>query len=180
MAVYPDVLLKIVRHHAITYKDVDEAVKRGLVQWRKQKERREWLEQMEADHFRTMVCDVRHSENVATKKANGEYGKPAKVSMGSAAVNRVVLRGMLDDFYIGSRVLGDIQGKELSALADVEQAKAKGSMNNAKFLRLLDPLVPDEKRVRDAISDEKARDIWNEVVGRRDATRKPSERRKAG
>jgi hypothetical protein len=64
---------------------------------------------------------------------------------------------------IAGRTVGSIYGRELEGIASDERAVASGHEFNARLMQRLRPLVPDDRTVREAISEEKLACIWRDV-----------------
>lgn len=110
---------------------------------------------------REMIHRTRHDMNVAIRKNAGKYGGAATVVAGEA-VGRVCRS--LYSYMIAGRTLGVIQGAELGAIADSEDATAEGHRFNAKLCRALMPLVPAEKTVRQCVKESKLKKLFGELV----------------
>lgn len=169
---YPESLTAIVQHAASEHRDnIDQAVDCAAKAWRATEERAEWLEQMELGQLRNLIHDARHQTNVAIRREAGAYAGPAKVGLSTGAANRVA-QSILDGYVICGRVLGDILGKELVPFAKIELERAEGYQFNARLCRKLAAVVPDDKTVRQVLSESKIRKLMREA-------RKPSRAKQA-
>jgi hypothetical protein len=106
-----------------------------------------------------LIYEQRHSINIATKRANGDYGKPGKTIVGESKT----IQSMYERFFFGGQCLGDILGERLSGLAESEEAQAHGHGLNAALLNRLSKIVPEDKTVRQAVTEKKLRQLWNQV-----------------
>lgn len=157
---YPDSLKEIVKECAAANpSDIGKAVDSAFNRWRKCDEYEEWTESMIRGQLRNMIHGSRHTTNVQILRDLNSYGGPAKVGLGSGLVNRVAAMSVLDSYCIGGRSLGDIMGGELKAIASDQQEKAAGYSRNARLCLMLATLVPDDKRVRDAVTEAKVRKL---------------------
>jgi hypothetical protein len=64
---------------------------------------------------------------------------------------------------IAGRTVGSLYGRELEGIAVNERERASGYEFNARLMQRLKPLVPDNRTVREAISEEKLAAIWKDV-----------------
>ena len=166
MAAYPSSLLGIIRSatdlsNAV---GVDKATDKAYREWTAHEDYPEWISEMVRRELRTQIHECRHRDNTQRKRAAGEYGGPAKVTLGSGVVNRVARESLLE-YSIAGRCLGDLYGKEIIDLAASEEKTAAGSLLNARLLRAIKPLVGDDERVRDAVSESKAKSLFKSVNG---------------
>jgi len=128
----PDKVLELAKQCEEPNKnDIDAAVKCWLKKVVKVKGFDGWCMELVEDAGRHMMHDIRHSRNVRTKKAAGEYGKVPKVRL-SKAVGEVHLKRYFDYAMNGTR-LGDILFSELPGIAAEQRGKAKGFTFNAKL-----------------------------------------------
>lgn len=142
--------------------DIEAAVTQAERAVRKLDEFSELVDTLVRHAIQELVYDCRHHMNVATKNQNGEYDNPAKVtSAASSAVQRAADSVYL--FKIAGTILGDLTGKELPVVAANETAVASGHAFNAWICNKLSPLVPEDKRVRDAVSEKKLRSIFQQA-----------------
>lgn len=110
-----------------------------------------------------MVYDCRHHMNSQLKKQRGDYAKAEKVSSVSSKVaNRVAERSIFT-FLIAGRPVGEILGGELIGIADAEEARGNGCLFNARLCRVLKPLVPDNKKVKEVVSEKKAKEVFDKL-----------------
>ena len=108
------------------------------------------------------VYEARHAVTRQIKYETGQYGGPAKVVSGeSEGVKRAAISCY--QFRIGSTILGLVLGEELLVLAAAENAIGNGHLYNAELLTKLKPLVPEGKRVQDAVSEKKLRAIMESI-----------------
>jgi hypothetical protein len=161
--IYPDsfqeiVALAVDRHGD----DIDKAVEAAEYGIRNLDDFDEWIDKLVTSAVRGLVNDKRHSLNTATRKANGEYGGPAKVGVGSA-VNDAAKRSFLASYFIGGRTLGSITGKELPLISGGERERAHGCMLNAALCDALAKVCKDDKRVDQCFTDVKAREIFDSL-----------------
>ena len=157
---YPEVLTEIIKECAAANpSDIDKAVDTAFTRWRKCDEYAEWTESMIRGQLRNMIHDSRHASNVQILRDLKGYGGPSKVGLGSGIVNRVAAMSVLDSYCINGMALGDIMGSELKAIASDQQEKANGYSRNARLCLMLAPLVPEDKRVRDAVTETKVRKL---------------------
>lgn len=163
----PKALLDLCREHAAKNPDeIERAVKSALAEWQESDERtQEWIDGLERFAIREIVYRFRHSMNVDIRKQRGDFGKPADVTLGTGAANRVA-QYVLDQYSIDGRSLGGILGSELAALAKAESERANGHVFNATLCRKLAAIVPEDKTVREAVSNAKALALLRELQGK--------------
>lgn len=163
MAGYPKELLEIVRREATKHvNNIDAAVDAAERRWKRSEDFPNWIEQMIRDHLRTMICDVRHSQNVTIRRQNGCYGQPAKVTLSTGAVNRVA-NNVLLSYAINGMSLGALTGKDLRELVESEKERAEGCEFNSRLCARLVPMVPEGKTVAQCIKPKEAARIFKEL-----------------
>lgn len=159
---YPESLCAIIRSAAEKHRgDIDAAVNQAFGDWQESDEYADWVDEMVRGQIRNMIHDVRHADNVTIRRNAGDFGGPSKV--GVSAANQVIEKSLLDTYSINGRRLGDILGKELSAIANGERERATGCIVNARLLEALKPLVSDDKSVRQCVKDKKAWQILRTI-----------------
>lgn len=166
----PKALLDLCRKHAAKHPDeIENAVNAALREWQKSEERdAEWLDSLERLAVRELVYRFRHAMNVDIRKQRGDFSKPANVTCATGAANRVA-QYVLDNYSIDGRSLGSILGGELAAIAKSESERAKGHTFNAKLCERLAKIVPQDKEVREVVSNTKAKAILAELQGKQPA-----------
>lgn len=163
---FPETLNAIIRDAHEKHKDdIDAALRVTLAAWRKTEERADWLDALEENAVRGLIHDRRSHINNAEKRKLGLFGGPAKVGMTEGAVLKIATETLLENLTICGVVLGDITGKQLHEFAAAEKNRAAGYMRNARFCLALQPLVPEDKTVRQCVTAKKADAIWKKVVG---------------
>jgi len=112
-----------------------------------------------------LVYDARHKMNTKIRQAMGSYGQPAKTITGaSIAVGKA--SASLYSYHIAGTLLGSVQGSDLAGIAENEAAKADGHGFNAKLAARLAKIVPDEKLVRNVVSETRLKTIFMELKKR--------------
>lgn len=157
-------ILAIVKEDSAKFPDdIDKAVETTIRRIRKLSDYADYVDGLVYGQIRHMHHDVRHTANVATRKAAGEYGGPAKVTLSEGAANAAAAASLLKTYLINGRTLGDITGKELPAIRDAERNRGAGCYFNAALCEALGPLVADDKRVDECLTDQKALAIFKRV-----------------
>lgn len=166
---YPPSLRDIVSQAASQHRDdIDKAVDCAYAKWLDDPEREDFVESLERQAIREHIHFWRHRENVEMRREAGMYGGPAKVGLSTGAANRIAEQCWLETYVIGGRIVGGITGKELPAMAKSEREKADGADFNARLCMKLASMVPEEKAVRDVLTDAKFRKVMKELrTGRR-------------
>lgn len=122
----------------------------------------ELIESLVTAAVHDIVYDLRHTANGVVKKEAGQYGEPAKVVSGlSQAVNDAAASVYL--ISIAGKALGDIYGKELKGIAADQGAIANGHLLNRRLCLRLAKIVPEEKQIREAVSEKRLRALIREV-----------------
>lgn len=169
MATFDSALLAEVTKAARKHRDdIDHAVQCAERAVSKLPEWKDWIADLARAHLRELIHNVRHGDNVTMRRDAGEFGGPAKVDMSTGAANRIANQSWFS-YFIGGRTLGQILGKELKGLAKSEREKAEGCIFNAKLLEQLAGMVPEEKRVCDAVSETQIKRIVKGAKGKRAA-----------
>lgn len=110
-----------------------------------------------------MVYDFRHQMNSQLKKQRNGYVNTEKVSSASSKIANKAVERSIFTFLIAGKPLGEILGGELLGIADAEEARGRGCFFNAKLCRMLGPLVPDNKKVKDVVSEKKAKEVFDKL-----------------
>lgn len=108
-----------------------------------------------------MVYDSRHQENWKMKRQQGDHSPGPRASYGTSDTVREANQSLYL-YRIGGSVLGMLTGSELIPTAENEEAVASGHLFNAKLCRKLRPLVPDNAKVKDKVSEKKLKAIFRE------------------
>lgn len=97
----------------------------------------DWIADLVDNALREQIHFARHASNRKLRKANGLYGGPGKVGASSVLgdVAESVYQQSVFNHTISGWLLGDIGKTELLAFAEVEDAKAAGSLFNANLCR---------------------------------------------
>ena len=66
-------------------------------------------------------------------------------------------------YNIAGTSLGEVLGKDLLDLADIEDNRAEGHVFNSRVLRRLSDVVPENKKVKSAISEKKLNALFSEL-----------------
>lgn len=145
---------------------VEDQVKAAMREWLECEDRtQEWIDNLEIHAVSQMVWARRHTINTAVKRADGAFGGPAKVGITEGVVRKIATETLLETLTICGVVVGDITGKQLHEFAAAEKNRANGYMRNARFCLALQPLVAEDKTVRQCVTAKKADAIWKKVVG---------------
>ena len=159
---FPESVLEICNAAAAKFPDVRQGVKWANREVRKLPDYDEFIDRLVFGAVEGGVYDSRHKLNTAMRFAAGGYGGPAKVvSGGCEAVNRIAVA--VYSCRIAGTMLGLLTGKQLPAIAETESAMASGYEFNAALCRRLAKVVPEDKQVRDAVSEKKLRAIFQEI-----------------
>ncbi len=158
---YPEKLIEIAKVDAIEYgedtsKATDEIEKKAS----KLKEFPKWGKQLIWLAIRELVYDIRHKDNVARRKAAGDYTKPAKVKPGEDV--RSVYRSLYR-YFISGTMLGLIRGEDLEGIAKSERAVGEGHIFNARLANRLSEIVPKNKTVEQAVTEKRLAIIFQQV-----------------
>jgi len=160
----PDNILDIVRQETeANPEDIDKAVSKAFSRVKRLNTYKAFTENLVKQALRSMIQDRRHSSNTALRKAAGQYGKPAKVKVGESRSVKGVAQSMYN-YYIAGTMLGSLLGKDLQGIANNEAATGQGHLINARLLTSLVKLVPEEKQVRQAVTEKKLHKLYQEAA----------------
>lgn len=104
-------------------------------------------------------------ENKAAKRQYLNNDTRVASREASDRVAKRVVAGFALRHFVGARMLGDLMGKELPAVRDVSLGQAAGHTFNARLVDNLIPLVPKDSRVREAVTDQQADDLFVRLGG---------------
>ena len=143
--------------------DISKAIDQADKEIRKLPEFDELVSMLIRKAVAQLIYDARHSVTNQIKRDSGMYGGPAKVIAGlSKSVNRVA-----ESIYairIAGTMLGELFGRDLPGIADSEMAIGHGHLFNARLCQRLAALVPEDKRVQEAVKEKKLQAIFLDVL----------------
>lgn len=112
-------------------------------------------------HLRTLIYTARHHSTVNVRRDLSAdvspYTGPSKIVGGNGAVTKAAARSVFTSYFINGRSLGDIYGSELLEIADTQKDQAHGLLKNMRLCQMLAKIVPENKKVCEAISESKVR-----------------------
>jgi hypothetical protein len=144
------------RHSA----DIDAAVKDAETKIRRLDIFPEIESMLISAAVRELIHHRRHNANTQTKRDAGQYDTQRSFEIGSATTE--AYRSVYD-YYIAGIQLGSVLGSQLTDIAASEQAKADGHTFNAELCAALKRLVPNDKAVRDCVSEKKLRAMFKKL-----------------
>lgn len=159
---FPDSFLVVIREKTNRYgSDIAKAVEESEKALRKLPEFESQIEAMVTNAIRDLVYDERHVINVKLKRESGRYNNES--TMKGLDPSIVKVHQSLYEYFIAGTTLGDLYGKQLSQIADNENAIAEGHQFNAGLCNWLRKVVPDEKQVKQVVSEKQLRNIFSKV-----------------
>lgn len=144
--------------------DCEAATTCAINKVRKLKEYPELVETLVRHAIQNLVYAARHRANVVMRSGAGKYGAAAKVKAHESESLRRVAASMYS-YAIAGTVLGNLTGKELPAIAAAEQAIAAGHDFNSQLCLRLAQVVPEDKSVREVVSERKLKSLFKELGG---------------
>ena len=109
-----------------------------------------------------LIYDMRHAANGKIRYESGNYKQDTKTVVGTSdAVMRA--ESSVYQYRIAGTSLGQLLGKDLIDLATGEENRAEGYIFNARLLRRLSDVVPQNKMVKNAITQKKLKAIFFEL-----------------
>ncbi len=161
---FPESLLAVVKRAVKKYPaDIEKCVAEAEKALRKRKAFTEWLDILITQGVQEIVYDIRHQINTRIKNENKEYGGKSTVIPGaSEAVQEVE---SVYAYRIAGTMLGLVLGVQLLDIANSEAAIANGHQFNSVLARSLMPLVPNDKRVQEAVSEKRLQKMFREAQG---------------
>jgi hypothetical protein len=109
-----------------------------------------------------MVYDARHRWSGQLKKSSGGYNTTQNVIPGKTESFAAVTRSLYT-YCIGGQMLGSVLGASLTKIASSESAVAAGHVFNARLCRRLAGMVPEDKTVKQVVSERKLKAIFAEL-----------------
>lgn len=90
----------------------------------------------------------------------------AKASKGPSrddveAKARIVVAGLLDFPLAGGKKLRDATREEIAAQADRYEKQIKDEAHKARWLRLIEPIVPEGELAGEVLTEEQVQQLWN-------------------
>lgn len=162
---YPESFLDIIETTVKEYpSDIDRATEEAEKKIRALPEFAGFVDALVRSAVRELVYDQRHIVNVRTKKQAGYYGGQTKLNRSANGV--LAAYESVYQYHIAGTVLGEILGEDLSDIAANERAIASGHTFNADLCEWLAGLVPEGKKVHQAITEKKLRKEFNRIYER--------------
>lgn len=157
---YPVEVIKIAADAAAEHgDDIDAAVASAEASIRELPTFKQIVATLLHNAFRELIYDARHASNVKTRRDAGRYGGPGIVITGASPGIKDVYRSVYE-YNIAGTQLGLLKGESLAGIADNESAIASGHMFNAELCRKLAKIVPDDKTVKEAVSEKKLNEMF--------------------
>lgn len=159
---YETEVLEIIRRAAARHaNDIEKAAEVAERDIRRLPNFNELVEQLVKTAILRLVHLARASANVTIRRASG--GNPRVIVGDSEELRQIADECIYLNYCIGSQTLGMLTGAELVEVADSEEAVAEGHLFNVKLARYLKRLVPDDKRVKDVISETRMATIFRKL-----------------
>lgn len=142
--------------------DIEGATTEALINVKRLSAYDELVDTLVEHAVHDLICDDRHSINTQIKHQSGVYYQTPKTVVGeSTAVMRAEFSAY--SYRIAGTSLGEVLGKDLLDIAGVEDNKADGHVFNSTLLRRLSNVVPQNKKVRNAITQKKLKSLFAEL-----------------
>jgi hypothetical protein len=185
--IHPESILRAGRKAAEKFPDdIPRATRYALQLFKRLPEFEEWCEGLPLGMAQDIVHEARHHHNREIKRQSRREEGVAVAACASSAretnerstrprpeprprINIAESQGVRSTYIaymtkrIAGRTVGSLYGRELEDIAMNERERASGYEFNARLMQRLKPLVPDNRTVREAISEEKLAAIWKDV-----------------
>ena len=156
---YPTKITDIAKDSCTKYPDVQEAIAKTINRVKRLKDYKSFMNVLVYNALTDLVYDTRHRSNVAIKRQAGEYGTGNKTDyVGTRSVQQATKNYL--NYYIAGRTLGNILGSEIEDLIDIEVSLSDGHDYNTRILEALKKIVPEDKRVKDVVSNKQLEAIF--------------------
>ncbi len=114
--------------------------------------------------LKEIIYDIRHRKTVRIKNQAGLFHTRAKViESDSEGVRKASISTY--NLCISGRLLGNIFGSDLIPLAEIEESKSRGYVVNSRICRKLSKIVPNNKTVRESVTEKRLAKIIEEARG---------------
>ena len=128
----------------------------------------DWIEELVGNALREQIHFARAISNRKLRKAAGAYGGPGKVGASDAldAIADSVWQKSVLSHTIGGWLLGDIGKNDLPLFAEIEEAKAAGSMFNAQLCRMCHQACVKRKgaTVRECLKESEVESMFKKIA----------------
>ena len=156
---YPNNVLKIAKAAAVAHPlDATKATNLAIRNLSKLKDFTKLRAVFIHNAVRDLIYDSRCQVNKVIK---GQHSSPKVIVGTSPSVQEAAVSAY--DLFISGVTLGEVLGGDLDDIGDSEQAVGYGHLFNAELCWRLAKIVPEYKRVRDAVSENKLQAIMREV-----------------
>lgn len=141
---------------------IDEAAEAAEIAIRKLSTFEDVVSQLITSAVRDIVYDVRHVNNVKTKRQTGRYDTVPRTNVATSESVQEVYRSVYD-YAIAGMTLGSLSGEDLDKVAASETAIAEGHRFNASLCVELRKKVKDGQQVREVFKEEALRRLFAKV-----------------
>jgi hypothetical protein len=185
---HPESILRAGRKAAERFPDdIPRATRYALQLFKRLPEYEEWCEGLPMGMAQDIVHEARHHHNREIKRQSRREEEVAVAacasSVGAATnggstrprpeprprINVAESQGVRSTYTsymtyrIAGKTLGLLYGRELEDIAVGERARSSGHEFNARLVQRLQSVVPDDRMVQEAISEERFKSIWKDV-----------------
>jgi plasmid stabilization system protein ParE len=185
---HPESILRAGRKAADRFPDdIPRATRYALQLFKRLPEYEEWCEGLPMGMAQDIIHEARHHHNRDLKRQSRREEEVAVAacasSVGAATnggstkprpeprprINVAESHGVRSTYIsymtkrIAGRIVGLLYGRDLEDIATGERARSSGHEFNARLLQRLHSVVPDDRMVQEAISDEKFAALWKDV-----------------
>jgi hypothetical protein len=159
---YPKEVSEIVQRCVDKYPDIETAYDKAESQIRALSAFKSFVDLLIRRGIQELICDARHTKDVAIRNKVRVYGGPAKVVVGKSKGVQEIESEMFS-YRISGMELGAMKGVELEEFADGERGRANGHMFNSRLLMGCREHVSDEDTVRKSMSVQQLYNVWKKA-----------------
>lgn len=125
-----------------------------------------------------LVHDARHEVNRIIRQLSGAYSSKPKTLVGDSPA---VMRAEVSVYHyrIAGTSLGEVLGKELLDIAAHEENRANGHIFNTRLCRRLAEIVPNNKKVKNAVKEKQLKMFFSEMSVKEEKPKAVKPQRKA-
>lgn len=124
------------------------------------------VDRMVTEAIRELIYNLRHQENVKIKRQDGSFHTTNKTRIWESSHVKEVYKSAYN-YMIGGRTLSLLLGEEIETLAEGEKNRADGHLFNYRLLKTLQPLIPEGRRVKEVLSEQRLMTIFKTVQTQR-------------
>jgi hypothetical protein len=162
---FPKSVMEVIESTAVRYKeDAEKATRLAIQAIQKLPEYSKFVDGLVADAVGTLIHRHRYESNRQMRNDVGWYSeRSARIVKTETSKGVLAVAESVFNYRVAGTILGKILGKEMELIASREERSGVTHMANAKLLRQLQKIVPENSTVEEAITEKSLRRMMKKV-----------------